>query len=258
VVTTYARAADGSVTYVGDARLATLPAHEKRLLSFGVDQEVTIDRREDQSAAINLATIADGVLTLTRTERRVTEYTIAASASEPRVVIVEQPRVAGFALTEPKDAVTGVSEHDYRIRVEVPAGATVPLRVVLERPVSQKVSITDLGADVLGAYAASTEIPAPVREALVKVAALRRTVAEKTAAENDLTAELTRVQADQARVREDLKVVPTGGALAQRYLTTLAQQEDRIAALDKQIADAHARVREAQQVLARFIASLRR
>jgi hypothetical protein len=98
--------------------------------------------------------------------------------------------------------------------------------------------------------------PAAVHEALTQVAALRRTVTEKAAAEKDLVSERARIEADQARVREDLKVVPSGSALAQRYLAMLAQEEDRLAALDKQIADAHAAVREAERALAGFIAGL--
>ena len=49
-----------------------------------------------------------GVLKITRADRRVTDYTIAGAAHAPRVVIVDQPRIAGYELVEPKDQVVGV------------------------------------------------------------------------------------------------------------------------------------------------------
>ena len=256
VVTTYERAAAGAVTYLGDARVATMPSGEKRLLSFGVDPKVTVDRREHEAQAIALGSLADGVMTLTRTERRVTEYTLSGAAHEPRTVILDHPRVAGFALTEPTDKVVGVTEHDEQIRVEIPAGATVSLKVVLERPVSVLVTIADLTGEALGAYATSTELPPAVRQALAQVAALRATLGEKTSARKDLEGALTQVKADQARVRDDLKAVPSTSALAGRYLDMMAKQEDRIAELEKQISDAQAAVRDAEKALAAFIRSI--
>src|SRR5690606_32021944 len=43
ILTLYERDAAGSVSYIGDARLGALPAGESRLLSFAVDQKVTVD-----------------------------------------------------------------------------------------------------------------------------------------------------------------------------------------------------------------------
>lgn len=255
-VTTYARTSGGFLTYVGDARLAALPAGEKRLLAFGVDQDVTIDRRESQAQPITVASISGGVLTVTRAERRVTDYTIAGAAHAPRVVILDHPRIPGFDLVEPRRQVEGVSEHDYRIKVEVPAGATVPMKVVLERPVEQNMVIADLAGDALSAFARNSELPSAIRNALAQVAALRTTLADKVAAAKALEAELTRITGDQARIRDDLKAVPAGSALAKRYLDTLAQQEDRLADLGKLITDARAAVRAAEQALAQFIRSL--
>ncbi len=217
---------------------------------------MTIDRREQQTQAVTLATIADGVLTLTRTDRRITDYVIAGAAREPRTVILDHPRVAGYELASPRDKVTGVTARDYQIRVEVAAGATVTLKVSLERPVSETVVIADLPSTALAAYVTSTEISSPVRAALGHVAALRATLDDKTAAVKALEAELARITTDQARIRENLKVAPARSALARRYLATLTQQEDRITAVDKQLVDARAAVHDAEQALSKYIRAL--
>src|SRR6185437_3778262 len=80
VVTTYEQASGGDVTYDGDARLATLPAGEKRVVSFGVDPKVTIDRSQHQARIFGSATIAGGVLRIARKQQLVTDYTIAGAA----------------------------------------------------------------------------------------------------------------------------------------------------------------------------------
>src|SRR5690606_960551 len=69
VLTLYERdAATGIVSHVGDARLAPLPSGEERLLSFAVDQEVTVDREDRAAQRIARGRIVDGVLELTHTD----------------------------------------------------------------------------------------------------------------------------------------------------------------------------------------------
>src|SRR6202034_3531128 len=61
VLTLYAQG-DHGAEYLGDARLAALPAGEKRLLSYAVDNKVTIVSDSESHEAIVKATIADGVM----------------------------------------------------------------------------------------------------------------------------------------------------------------------------------------------------
>jgi hypothetical protein len=102
----------------------------------------------------------------------------------------------------------------------------------------------------------TTEIPAAVRDVLKQVATLQRTLADRqqglTALENDRKT----VVADQARLRENLKVVATDSDLRTRYLMALGETEDRIAALDRAIDAARNAVKVARDELEQFIASL--
>lgn len=258
VMTTYERSADGRITYAGDARLPTVPRSEKRIASFGVDLNLTVDRTQRSDQLVTLATIDSGVLHVTRTERRQTHYTITGSAEEARLVVLEQPRVAGFDLSvSPAEAAVGVSGDRYRIRLVVPAGSQVPVEVSLDHPVLQSVGVADLGAADLGAYASSATLPAPLREAMAQVARLRQAVDERAAALQELEGALGRVTAEQARLRENLKAVPAEGELAQRYLRLLGEDEDRIAAIGVRMEGARAEVRAAREALAGFIRGLR-
>lgn len=255
-ITVYERAPDGgAAAYAGDARLPVLPPGESRIASFAVDQKVRIDRQHQGPQMVTVATIAGGVLTLRRTERRTTVYTIAGAAREPRTVILEVPRVEGFDLAAPKEGVERTPGR-YRIRVEVAAGATIAVPVTLARPLVEAHTIADLSSEQIRAFASATDLPEATRVALAKVAAAQVAVGEKEAIVKGLTAERDRIVADQARIRENLKVVPAGDPLAARYLAELTAQEERLVALAAQIAAARSEVESARRALAEIIRGL--
>jgi hypothetical protein len=256
VVTTYERSPAGAITYLGDARLATLPAGETRMVSFGVDPKVRVDRREHDAQTVSVGTISGGVLRLTRIQRHTTDYTLTGAAHEPRTVIVEQPRLGGYELAAPRGDSVTVTPDRYRFRVEVPAGGTVPLTVTLEMPMEERVMIADLGSAALLAYATAGELPAPLRTALQHLATLRGAVDDALRVVTETQAEVARITAEQARIRDNLEVVPAGSALHQRYLTTLGEQEDRLAALGTKLTAAQHALDAARRALADALRTL--
>jgi hypothetical protein len=258
VLAIYERAApDGELTYAGDAQLSLLPAGKSRFVSYAVDLRVTVDRAAQTLQTITLATIADGTLKLTRTERRRTTYTLASAADEPRTVIVEHPRLAGFELVASNDyQVVEVTETHYRLRREIPARATVKMDVILERPLVEGVSLSTITKDQLSAYATSTDLPARAREALQRIIVRRAEVAEKEATLGQRNAERARILEDQTRIRENLKAVPAESDIARKYLARLGDQEERLTSLDAEIAAAQSAVNAAREALAAEIRAL--
>lgn len=259
VLTLYERGADGgpqdgAVSFVGDARLSTLPAGEKRLLSFAVDQKVTVDRAERPSQALARASVADGVMTLTVIERQSTTYTIAGAAREERSLIVEHPRRPGWELVQPAEPKPEVTPGAYRIPVAVPAGGTVTLTVALERPRVERVGLADLNSEQIQVYAASTELPQPVRDALVKLASLRATVADKERRVADIERERAAVAQDQERLRQNLGSLPRDSDLHKRTLARMGEAETR---LDRLASDLTAARREAEEARNALLAQVR-
>jgi hypothetical protein len=63
ILTLYETSGTLGTAFLGDARLAAFPAGEERLVSFAVDQKVTVDREDLETERIASARIADGVLT---------------------------------------------------------------------------------------------------------------------------------------------------------------------------------------------------
>src|SRR4029077_16206692 len=99
VLTLYQQSDAGS-SYLGDARLAALPAGDKRLLSYAIDTKVTIDQSVDTQQSIVKGTVAEGVMRLTRLQRRTHTYKVNA-ASPPPGLIIEQQRLSGWELVAP-------------------------------------------------------------------------------------------------------------------------------------------------------------
>lgn len=247
---------EGNLEFVGDARLGPLPVGQERLLGYAADLDVRVDFEDKSAQMITGATVERGILVVRRVEQRQTKYRIAGAPNEDRSMIIEHPRIAGFALTSPLMGQIGDTPTHHRLAVQVPAGQTVTLDVMLTRPIEQKVSIVGIGGAELGVLVLTPEIPGDVRDVLKQVMALQRTLADRqqtlTALENERAAIVT----DQARLRANLAAVPADSDLRTRYLTALGETENRLSALDQSIAAGREAVKMAKDELEEFIAGL--
>ncbi|HYG87640.1 MAG TPA: DUF4139 domain-containing protein [Azospirillum sp.] len=256
VLTLYRRNGN-ETTYIGDAQLMPQPAGEQRLLSFALDQQVKVDRADKPSETLSRAVIADGMLSLTVTERLTTTYTIAAPPAEPRTIILEHPRRSGWDLITPDGGKPMVTATAYRIPVDVPAGGSATLSVTLEHPRLDRLSLSDLQPDRLVAYASSAELPPAMRDAFRTLANLRSAVVDR----QKHVAELERTQADTAkeqdRLRQNLGALPHDSDLYKRSLTKMTEQETRLEALDQALQSARKDADAAGQSLTDYIRKLR-
>jgi chromosome segregation ATPase len=88
---------------------------------------------------------------------------------------------------------------------------------------------------------------------LRKLAGLRGDVADAQAALEKLQSERGTAEKNQSRIRENLRSVPQQSELAQRYLSMLGQEEDRIAGLQGQIDKAQAALDTLHENMAAYI-----
>ena len=260
VLTLYERGTEGGqVTYVGDARLAALPAGDDRMISFAVDQKVRIDRRISSDRAVARSAIADGVLRLQVTEQRQTTYTIEGAAREPRTVILEHPRAGGdWRLVSPTaEDEAEVTDTHYRIPVAVEAGETVTVDVVLERPQTERVILSDLNLGQVAFYAQSDELSPEVRAAIADMRGHLTTINELQEKLAELNGSVSVIVAEQGRIRDNLRAVPEDSDLYQRYLATLSGQEDQLLDLRAAIDDTQAERQAARAALRDYVNGLR-
>jgi hypothetical protein len=256
VLTLYERGADGAAAYVGDARLATFPASEQRLLSYAVDTKLRVDRETGDTNLIAGASVSDGVLRLTRKLRRTTTYRLIGPAQEARKLILEQPRSNGWSLVEPDPSGVAMTPGAYRIPVELEAGEARTVTVTVEYPQLETSRILDLDDSRLGALIAARELDPKLRGAFSGIVQRRQALAALTAQLKSLQAERDSVTQDQARVRENLAAVGKGTPLYNRLVDKLSQQESRLDTLAPAIAAANAEIDKATAALTDYIGKL--
>jgi hypothetical protein len=238
ILTLYEDTADTGTAFIGDARLTAFPAGEERLVSFAVDQKVTVDRETLQTDRMTSARIADGVLSVSIRERARARYTIAGAAGEPRIVLIEHPVRDGWRLVGPdRERVETTGEH-YRVSADLEAGASAVVDVIEERPIHRRYELLDTDDDQLRYLFQARGLPAELRQAMAEIAAQRAALSERQRDLQRLEGEIDTIMEDQARLRQNLHAVPGGSDLHQRYLARMGEQEDRIADLRRQVDDA--------------------
>ena len=247
ILTVFARAEDGRAEFLGDAELARLPPGETRLVPYALDARVKLLVEPTREDRITSAKIADGVLTLERVERQVTRYRLEAPPGEGRTLVLEHPKLPGFRLASPP--ATAEAGRFWRLERAIPAGATLELAIVLERPELERLELVELDPDRLALLFAGREVPEPLRRAMAEIARLKGTLAEAEAERDRLEAERAALVAEQERLRANLAAVPAGSDLARRYLASLARAEDRLEALAAELATARAAVAAAEAAL---------
>lgn len=256
VITLYEREAGGGVSFVGDARLAVLPAGESRLVSFAVDQKVSVREETKSDRVVTQVAITKGVMTLTSKETYRVDYEITGAAKEERVVLLQHPRMYGWTLVEPAEDRIEVTPDTYRARIAVEAGGKATFSFVFEQPVAEQVYLSGLDDSSLTYYLESDFLSAEAKAQLAILVELRATLADKRRALADLEAEIAQIIADQTRIRENLKSVPAESDLQRRYLETLNQQEDELIRLRDESAKLRAEVKKAESEVSVFVGQL--
>jgi len=221
-------------TYAGDARIDDVPAGEQRLLSFGVDLQLTVDvTQDDHVDRLMTGRIVKGVLELQTRQRYTRAYVARNATAHDKTLVIEHPHRAGFALVETQKPIETLPNL-YRFQGLVPANKVATL-TVKEEYISSS-SITLIGADVgpLLAYARSGDIPRAVRDALERAVQLRQALSQTERQINDHNQQLAQITQEQARIREDMKTVAASTPYYSRLLAKLNDQESTIEKLQRE------------------------
>ncbi|MBP6014378.1 MAG: DUF4139 domain-containing protein [Alphaproteobacteria bacterium] len=226
VLTLYEKGKD-TTDYVGDAQMATLPIAEARMLGFALDQKVIVDREDKAEQRISKATLANGIFKASIVDQRTTVYTIKGAAKEDRRVVVEHPRSAGWELMTPDPKTAEMTDSAFRIPFDVKAGSTIKETVTTQWPREEEQQLVDLGLDVVLAYASNDNLSPAQRAAFNRMAEMKRKVEEIDRQIEVEGQARDRVFEEQQRIRENIKAVPAGSDIQNRYLRSMSQLEDQ-------------------------------
>ena len=228
VLTLYQQNPDSGALYIGDARLAPLPAGDKRLLSYALDGKVTIDRDTAERRPIVKASVADGVMRIGRVLRWTTTYRVKSAGPPPPALLIEQPRRPGAVLTSPDPKNVELTPQAYRIPANLPADGQGSLTVVEEQPIEETIRLLDIDENRLGVLVSSAELDPKIRQALTELAARRQAVSRQKAGLDRLQAQRTRLIEDENRLRANLAAVGNEPELRRSQLEKFTEAESAI------------------------------
>ena len=242
--------------YAGDARMDNMAPDEKRLISYAVDLNVTVDPSVNTSSAIAAVKIVRGVLNVTRKHTFTQEYTIHNKVTAAKAMIIEQPFVGdGRKLIEPKD-VEEKTAAIYRFRVPVKAETTGKFKVVEERSDLEQMAILTTGTDYFAGFQSSNEIPKNVKDALLKAAGLKNDLAQLQAKMATLQQQQANLKGDQARLRENVKTFGAQSPEGKQFAQKLMDSEAQIDKLDGQIKELLGQAQAKQKELEDYLNTL--
>ena len=248
LVTLFERQANGSITFVGDARLPTIQPGEDRLASFAADLAVQVNQSQAQTSTILSARGARGVFEYDQRMRLTTTYRVTTPPGAGRTLLFDQRKDAEAVLVEPITGVT-VTPSGYRIERVVSAGKTETFRVVEEVGHVRQVVLSTVQGDFFAQWARQDDAPATVKAAFQRLSQLRTDLDRKTDAVKALQARRTVIVTDQDRLRANLQAVPAQSELQRRYLAQMLQQETELSSLQAQEAAAQKIANDADAVL---------
>ncbi|MGV3707307.1 MAG: hypothetical protein ACO1Q7_00590 [Gemmatimonas sp.] len=255
---------DGPITvfdgsgYAGDAQINSIPPGQHRLLSYGIDLDITFESAVVSSGSTVVSgTISNGYLLLERKNTVRREYRADNKSTRDKTVLIEHPSMArsGYKLISTQKPVES-TEAFHRFEGKAVAGKITTLAVEEELINTQAMQLLQSDTASLLVYARNSEFPSAVRSALEKVVAAKQRLSniERQIAESSKqTSEIT---AEQARLRENMKTVDPKSDYYKRLLQKLNDQESQLEKLSRERADLLSQ-RDAQRTeLERYIASL--
>jgi hypothetical protein len=232
LVTAYEVAGDGSVNFVGDAKLPLLPKSTFKFLTFALDSKTDIRREDKGVLRTRLGKAVNGVLTLTTRSQRSISYEIAAPSDEDRQIVIEEARADGWKLATETSVEATTTR--FRYTVMAPKGQVTKATLVLERTDSETVILTTLAAeDMLARIRGLQNESAAVKDAVARLGAIVNDINKARTLRTQLEAERKKIADDQNRIRQNLQSVGQGSDLGRRYLDTLKSQEDRLAEINR-------------------------
>lgn len=243
-------------SYAGDASLGDVPPGQERLISYGIDQEVTV-HASDNTQANKLLTgkIVKGVLQLTYKQTFSQEFTAEDKSESPKTLLIEAPKLKDWTLLEPKKPIE-TTDTLYRFEGALKPHQPSKLAVREEHVQLQEIGILPLETVAVEVYARTGEIPQDVKDALAKAAQLKGALTDAQRQVQQRQQKTTEITAEQSRIRENMKAVSPASDYYKRLLTELDEQETTIQDLHKQVQDLQKQQEQQRKALEDYLSSL--
>jgi hypothetical protein len=244
--------------FAGEGVTDSIKPDEKRLVSYAVDLGVRVDKKtEGTPQRVMHVRISRGVMVQTSEMRQTTTYTVRNDDTTSRAVLIEHPLRAGWVIAGPQPEETTSTVDRFRLSVNPKATQSLELRE--SQPVETRFSLTNLTNDQITVFLQQRSITPAVEAAFRKIVQQKSQVDSLDAEVSRREDETHKIFDDQQRLRENLKALkgsPEERVLTQRYTQQLADQETRLATLNRESSDFETKSEQAQKDLDDLIQNL--
>ena len=249
--------------FAGDARLSGLPAGETRMLGFAEDLRTTAARGETSAPDKVLhLTVARGVIRRVTRSRHTYTVTLTAPAREARRIVIEFANIPRATFSIEGGAPSPVEETSaaWRVTLDLKPNETRTLTAYADTVDSSEQSLLSDGSELNNYLLMMISMDGNLDEAgrakLQPLFDLRDALSVKQNELQRLTARRSDVDADEDRIRNNLRVVNGPGDLHEKLLGALAADETQLASLKTGIAAAQSTVDAAHAALADAVSKL--
>ena len=241
--------------YAGDARIADIAPDAERLLSYALDLDVEIAPKSlDPERRLVSIIIQKGGLTKKEIETREHRYTIKNSGDTAVKLLFERPVDENWPEVDPAPAEK--TRDQYRVAITSAAGASETFVITERRPIEMLQALKSLDFNDLSLLVQTKGTSPAIDAALKELITLKTDLLKRQAEQRVIEQVRTDTTIEQQRLRDNLKAVSTTDTIRERFLKRLNETEDQLLKLNKDVADAVSRVKEASQRLEERLATL--
>ncbi|GIW79776.1 MAG: hypothetical protein KatS3mg105_1583 [Gemmatales bacterium] len=242
-------------TYAGDARIGHLQPGETRLLSYAIDLGTEVEPKRTEANDLLKVKIVRGIVHQEFRHREIKTYRVLNRSDETKTVLIEHPYRSHLTLVTPKKAKER-TRNVYRFEVKAEPNDPVDLVVEEHQPRTTTIRLSNSDSNTVQMLLRTDEASAEVKKALqralgmkTKIDELRRDLAREQE-------ELSEIEREQARMRENMKVLPQTAEIYKVYLKKFLAQESEIAKRRDKISELREAVDAESRGYERFLANL--
>ncbi|WP_439624456.1 DUF4139 domain-containing protein [Gemmata sp.] len=238
---------EGSV-YAGDTRVLDVQPNEERLVSYAIDLGTEVDpQRGAGSQKVTSVKAVKGLVTVSAKLTEEKTYRVTNRSRTDRTLLIEHPNRTNdqFKLVGTDKPVEDTPDV-YRFQVAVRAGESKSLTVTEERVLANEVTLTNDADDAIRYFTTLAETSPGLKRQLQQAAKVREAWDAARREQGQVLMDLARLNADQERIRQNLRETPKEAEVYATYLKKLSDQEKEIDALtekQKSLAEAEFKAR---------------
>lgn len=223
---------EGSV-YAGDTRVLDVQPNEERLVSYAIDLGTEVDAQVGPGTQkITSVKAIKGIVTTTTKVTEEKKYKVINRSQTDRTLLIEHANRTNqqFKLVDTDKPVEETPEV-YRFQMPLKAGETKTYTVKEDRDIASSIQLTNNSDDQIRYFISLTEASPALKAKLKEALSMK---GEWDGAKRELAqvvADLQRLNADQDRIRKNLRETPREAEVYETYLKKLSAQEKEIDAL---------------------------